>query len=122
MRNISFSEFLLYTYTVVCDFCVKFNTPISQDRQAETWSDKSLLHSTSRTSVFPDMPLSSKRDSILAERESQLDSLLPSSTMSFYGQDSSLSGLRSSALGRVGAPIVTTVSYINPSHVLCLFS
>jgi len=57
------------------------------------------------------MPLPSKRDSILAERESQLDSLLPSSTMSLYGQDSSLSGVRS-ALGRVGAPIVTTVSYI----------
>ncbi|KAK7354685.1 hypothetical protein VNO80_20152 [Phaseolus coccineus] len=99
----------LVDHSVLPLFERNFNTPISQDRQAETWSDKSLLHSTSRSSVFPDMPLSSKRDSILAERESQLDSLLPSSTMSFYGQDSSLSGVRSSALGRVGAPIVTTV-------------
>lgn len=111
---------MLYTYTILCDFCVKFNTPISQDRQADIWSDKSSLHSTSRASVFADMPLSTKRDSILAERESQLDSLLPS-TMSLYGQESSLSGVRSSTLGRVGAPIVTTVSYINPSHVFCSF-
>lgn len=93
----------------------KFNTPISQDRQAETWSDKSFLHTTSQTSIFADIPLPTKRDSVLADRESQLESLLSSSTMSLYGQDSSHSGVRSSALGRVGAPIVTTVSYINPS-------
>ncbi|KAG2398580.1 RNA-binding KH domain-containing protein [Vigna angularis] len=99
----------LVDHSVLPLFERNFNAPISQDRQAEAWSDKSLLNSTSRTSVFPDMPLPTKRDSILAERESQLDSLLPSSTMSLYGQDSSLSGVRSSALGRVSAPIVTTV-------------
>ena len=111
---------MLYIYAIVCDFVVsKYNAPTSQDRQAETWSDKSLLHTSSRTSIFADIPLSTKRDSVLADRESQLDLFLPSSTMSLYGQDSSLSGVRSSALGRVGAPIVTTVSYINPSHVFC---
>lgn len=111
---------MLYIYTVVCDSVLsKYNASTSQDRQAETWSDKSLLHTTSRTSIFADIPYSTKRDSVLADRESQLDSFLPSSTMSLYGQDSSLSGVHSSALGRVGAPIVTTVSYINPSHVFC---
>ncbi|XP_020221852.1 RNA-binding KH domain-containing protein PEPPER [Cajanus cajan] len=99
----------LVDHSVLPLFEKTYNAPISQDRQAETWSDKSLLHTTSQTSIFADIPLSTKRDSILADRESQLDSLLPSSTMSLYGQESSLSGIRSSALGRVGAPIVTTV-------------
>ncbi|KAK7329149.1 hypothetical protein VNO77_23296 [Canavalia gladiata] len=99
----------LVDHSVLPLFEKSYNAPISQDRQAETWSDKSLLHTTSQTSIFSDIPLSTKRDSVLTDRESQLDSLLPSSTMSFYGQDSSLSGVRSSALGRVGAPIVTTV-------------
>lgn len=67
--------------------------------------------------MFSDIPLPSKRDSVFADRESHLDSLLSSSTMSLYGQDSSLSGVRSSSLSRVGAPIVTTVSYFNHMHV-----
>ncbi|KAL2340528.1 hypothetical protein Fmac_008468 [Flemingia macrophylla] len=99
----------LVDHSVLPLFEKTYNAPISQDRQADTWSDKSLLHTTSHTSIFADIPLPTKRDSILADRESQLDSLLPSSTMSLYGQESSLSSIRSSALGRVGAPIVTTV-------------
>ncbi|KHN15340.1 KH domain-containing protein [Glycine soja] len=99
----------LVDHSVLPLFEKTYNASTSQDRQAETWSDKSLLHTTSRTSIFADIPYSTKRDSVLADRESQLDSFLPSSTMSLYGQDSSLSGVRSSALGRVGAPIVTTV-------------
>lgn len=95
----------------------KYNTPIAQDRQAETWSNKSSLHTTSHNSIFSDMPPSAKRDSVFVDRESQLDSLLPSSTMSLYGQDASHSNIRSSALSRVGAPIVTTVSYFNYLHV-----
>lgn len=64
----------------------------------------------------------SDRDSIFADRESHLDSLLASSTMShsLYGQDSSLSGRRSSSLSRAGAPIVTTVSCFNHLHVFCV--
>ncbi|KAJ1433441.1 K-like proteiny domain [Sesbania bispinosa] len=86
------------------------NVTISQDRQADAWADKPSLHSASQPSIVADIPLSTKRDSLFADRESHLDSLLPSSTMSLYGQDSSLSGLRSSALGRAAAPpIVTTV-------------
>jgi len=38
--------------------------------------------------------------------------------MSLYGQDSSLSSVRSSSLSHVGAPIATTVSYFNT----CAFS
>lgn len=68
--------------------------------------------------MFSDIPFPTKRDSVFADRESHLDSLLSSSTMSLYGQDSSLSGVRSSSLSRVGAPIVTTVSYFNT----CTFS
>jgi len=90
----------------------KYNATISQERQVDsTWVDKQSLHSASQPSIANDIPLSSKRDSLFADRESHLDSLLPPSTMSVYGQDSSLSSLRSSALGRTSAPpIVTTVS------------
>ncbi|WVZ09318.1 hypothetical protein V8G54_013848 [Vigna mungo] len=88
-----------------------YNATISQERQVDTtWVDKPSLHSASQPSIANDIPLSSKRDSLFADRESHLDSLLPPSTMSVYGQDSSLSSLRSSALGRSSAPpIVTTV-------------
>ncbi|XP_047171371.1 RNA-binding KH domain-containing protein PEPPER-like [Vigna umbellata] len=88
-----------------------YNATISQERQVDTtWVDKPSLRSASQPSIANDIPLSSKRDSLYADRESHLDSLLPPSTMSVYGQDSSLSSLRSSALGRSSAPpIVTTV-------------
>ncbi|XP_027334228.1 RNA-binding KH domain-containing protein PEPPER-like [Abrus precatorius] len=99
----------LVDHSVLPLFEKSYNAPILQDRQAETWSDKSLLHTNSQTSIFADIPLPTKRDSVLTDRESQLDSLFPSSTVSLYGQDSSLSSVSSSALGRVGAPIVTTV-------------
>ncbi|XP_061364684.1 RNA-binding KH domain-containing protein PEPPER-like [Gastrolobium bilobum] len=99
----------LVDHSVLPLFEKTYNAPISQDRQAEAWSDKSSLHTTSQTSIFSDIPLSTKRDTGFADRESELDSLIPSSTLSHYGQDSSLSGVRSSVLSRVHAPIVTTV-------------
>ncbi|KAM5578701.1 hypothetical protein ABKV19_008823 [Rosa sericea] len=43
----------------------------------------------------------------LFEKTSQLESQLPSSGLSIYGQEASLSSIRSSGLGRPGAPIVT---------------
>ncbi|RYR13712.1 hypothetical protein Ahy_B04g070558 isoform E [Arachis hypogaea] len=70
------------------------------------------LHIASQTSIFSDISLPTKRDSVFADRGSLLDSLLPSSTVSVYGQDSSLSAVRSSALtplSRAAAPIVSTV-------------
>ncbi|CAK8531884.1 unnamed protein product [Lathyrus sativus] len=99
----------LVDHSVLPLFEKTYNASIPQDRQAETWSDKPSQHTISQTSMFSDIPLPSKRDSVFADRESHLDSLLSSSSMSLYGQDSSLSGVRSSSLSRVGAPIVTTV-------------
>ncbi|KAK4257737.1 hypothetical protein QN277_007289 [Acacia crassicarpa] len=86
-----------------------YNTTTSQDRQPESWADKTSLHSASQGSISADGPLSTKRDSLFVERETHLDSQLPSSAMSLYGQDSSLPGVRSSTFGRGGAPIVTNV-------------
>lgn len=86
------------------------NATISQDRQTDAWADKPSLRSASQPSIVADIPLSTKRDSFFVDRESQLDSLLSSSTMSLYGHDSSsISGLRSSAFNRASASIVTTV-------------
>ncbi|KAF7837963.1 RNA-binding KH domain-containing protein PEPPER-like [Senna tora] len=87
-----------------------YNATITQDRQTDTWADKSLLHRASQTSINADFPLPTKRDSFYAERENQLDSQLPSSGLSLYGKDSSFSGVRSSALSRAGASIVTNVT------------
>ncbi|CAK8564089.1 unnamed protein product [Lathyrus sativus] len=84
------------------------NATVSQDRQTDAWADKPSLHSASQPSTVADIPPPTKRDYFFADRESQLDSLLSSSTMS-YGQDSSISGLRSSAFNRASASIVTTV-------------
>ncbi|XP_061361642.1 RNA-binding KH domain-containing protein PEPPER-like [Gastrolobium bilobum] len=99
----------LVDHSVLPLFEKTYNATISHDRQTDTWTDKPSLRSASQPSIVADVPLSTKRDSFFGDRESQLDSLLPSSTMSLYGQESSLSGLRSSALSRIGAPIVTTV-------------
>ncbi|KAK7329739.1 hypothetical protein VNO77_23916 [Canavalia gladiata] len=99
----------LVDHSVLPLFEKSYNATISQERPADTWVEKPSLHSASQPSIVADIPLSTKRDSLFSDRESQLDSLLPPSTMSLYGQDSSFSGLRSSALSRPSAPIVTTV-------------
>ncbi|KAK7265213.1 hypothetical protein RJT34_32829 [Clitoria ternatea] len=100
----------LVDHSVLPLFEKTYNATISQERQADTWADKPSLHSAAQPSIVADIPLPTKRDSLFADRESQLDSFLPPSTMSLYGQDSSLSSLRSSALSRPSAPpIVTTV-------------
>ena len=113
---------MLYVCTDTCNSPIlsKYNTTISQERQSETLVDKSLPHTASQTSISTDLPLSTRRDSLLADRENQVDTQLPSSIMSLYGQDSTLSGVRSSALARAGAPIITTVSHLNHSQNLYL--
>src|SRR3954466_13342743 len=93
---------------ILC-FLFKCNATISQDRQTDAWAEKQSLRSASQPSIVSDIP-PTKRDYFFADRESQLDSLLSSSTMSQYGQDSSISGLRPSAFNRASASIVTTVS------------
>ncbi|XP_004507898.1 RNA-binding KH domain-containing protein PEPPER-like [Cicer arietinum] len=99
----------LVDHSVIPLFEKTCNATVSQDRQTDAWADKPSMHSASQPSSVADIPLTTKRDSFFADRESQLDSLLSSSTMSLYGQDSSISGLRSSAFNRGSASIVTTV-------------
>ena len=113
-----------HVFTLRCVFFLfKYNASISQERQVDTtWVDKPSLHSASQPSIANDIPLSSKRESLFADRESHLDSFLPPSTMSIYGQDSSLSSLRSSALSRSSAPpIVTTVSNFKHQQILMFY-
>ncbi|KAL1359376.1 hypothetical protein HN51_004694 [Arachis hypogaea] len=101
----------LVDHSVLPLFEKPYTAPTTQPHQAETLADKSL-HIASQTSIFSDISLPTKRDSVFADRGSLLDSLLPSSTVSVYGQDSSLSAVRSSALtplSRAAAPIVSTV-------------
>jgi poly(rC)-binding protein 2/3/4 len=90
---------------------LQYTAPISQDRQPDTWADKSLLHSATQTGGGTNYPLTTMRESLFLNRETQLESQLPSSGFSIYGQEASLSALRSSGLGRPGAPIVTQVGH-----------
>ncbi|THG09659.1 hypothetical protein TEA_014603 [Camellia sinensis var. sinensis] len=94
-------------------FCLflQYNTPASQERQVETWAEKSLLHSTSQTGMGADYPLAAKRDPLFHDRETQFESNIHSSGISLYGQDPGLSGMRSSGLGRAGGPFVTQVGF-----------
>ncbi|KAL3830138.1 hypothetical protein ACJIZ3_018940 [Penstemon smallii] len=89
-----------------------YNTPpATQERQVESWSDKTFLHSTPPTSLgAADYPVSMKRDSFFLDRESQLESHLTSSRLSsLYGSELGL-GSRSSTIGRSGGPVVTQIA------------
>lgn len=83
----------------------------------ETWADKSLVQAASQTGVGSDYPLSAKRDSLFLDRDNQLESQIPASGLSLYGQETGLSGIRSSGLGRAGAPIVTQVGSLFCTNV-----
>ena len=96
------------------------NTTVSQERQVEPWADKSLLHSASQTGPSSDYPLSLKRETLYLDRGTQLEPHIPPSGISLYGQDTGLSGLRSSGLGRPGGPIVTQVGF--NIHLSTVFS
>lgn len=115
MGILTFSEAYFFINVYVSSVMSKYNATTTHDRQTDTWADKTLLHSASQANIGVDFPLPTKRDSFYAEHETQLDSQLPSSGLSLYGQDSSLSGVRSSALGRPS--IVTNVSYFNHIYI-----
>ncbi|CAK9169404.1 unnamed protein product [Ilex paraguariensis] len=101
----------LVDHSVLPLFEKSYNTPVSQDRQVETWADKTMHHSASQTGIGTDYSLSARRDSLFLERETQLESQRSSSTaLSLYGQDPGLSGLRSSGLSRASGPIITQIS------------
>lgn len=76
----------------------------------DTWADKTQ-GATSQIGAGIDYNLSLKRDSLYLDRESQLDSQVPLSGLSAYGQDPTLGGLRSSTLGRTAAAMVTQVHF-----------
>ncbi|XP_040371050.1 RNA-binding KH domain-containing protein PEPPER isoform X4 [Rosa chinensis] len=89
---------------------LKYTAPVSQERQPDPWADKSLLHTATQTGGGTNYPLTATRESLFLSRESQLESQLPSSGLSIYGQEASLSSIHSSGLGRPSAPIVTQIT------------
>ena len=58
------------------------------------------------------------RDSLYLDRETHLESQLLPSGISLYGHDPMMSGIRSSGLGRAGAPIVTQVDMLNITYII----
>lgn len=79
----------------------------------DAWADKtqSLIHASQQPVIGNDYAPPLKRESLFLDRESQLDTQIPRSGLSLYGQDPTLSGLRASGLGRGGA-LVTQVQFI----------
>ncbi|XP_028080131.1 RNA-binding KH domain-containing protein PEPPER-like [Camellia sinensis] len=87
-----------------------YNTQASQERQIETWAEKSLLHSTSQIGMDANYPLAVKRDPLFHDRETQFESNIHSSVISLYGQDPGLSRMRSSGLGHASGPFETQIA------------
>ncbi|KAM5553694.1 RNA-binding KH domain-containing protein PEPPER [Rosa sericea] len=100
----------LVDHSVLPLFEKTYAAPVSQERQPDPWADKSLLHTATQTGGGSNYPLTATRESLFLSRETQLESQLPSSGLSIYGQEASLSSIRSSGLGRSGAPIVTQIT------------
>ncbi|OIT38361.1 PREDICTED: RNA-binding KH domain-containing protein PEPPER-like [Nicotiana attenuata] len=109
----------LVDHSVIPIFEKTCNANISQDRPAESWADKSQSSSfppsvpapTSQALAVSDYSLSMNRDTYFLDREATLDSKLRPSTLSLYGQDPGLGGLRTSVAGRTG-PIVTQMTKV----------
>ncbi|EXC31211.1 Poly(rC)-binding protein 3 [Morus notabilis] len=100
----------LVDHSVIPLFEKSYNSTISQERQVDTWADKSMLQASTQTGVGTNYPITAKREPYFLERETQLEPQLPSSGISMYGQDTSLPGIRPTGFGRAGAPIVTQIA------------
>ncbi|XP_059634579.1 RNA-binding KH domain-containing protein PEPPER-like [Cornus florida] len=100
----------LVDHSVIPLFEKTYNTTVLQDRQVETWADRPLSHTTSQTGIGTDYPLTAKRDSLFLDRETHMESRMPPPGLSLYGEDSALSGIRSSGLGLAGGPIITQIA------------
>lgn len=103
----------LVDHSVLPLFEKSYSAPVvSQDHVVDSWPAKSSLHTASQSAIATDYPLSSstKKDSLYLDRESRLESQLQAAGISLYGQDPTISGIRSSGLGRTGAPIVTQIT------------
>lgn len=99
----------LVDQTVLPLFEKSYNAPAVQERQVDAWSDKSSLHQTPQTSLGVEYPVTLKRESLFLDRESQIESHIPSSRLPLYGQEHGL-GNRSSIIGRSGGPVVTQMA------------
>lgn len=83
---------------------------VSQDRQVENWADKTMMRPTMDVGLGSnDYSLLLKREAQYIDRERNLDSKLSLSGLSYYGQDTGLSGMSSSGRGLAGGPIITQV-------------
>lgn len=84
---------------------------VSQDRQ-ENWADKTMMRPTMDAGIGSnDYSLLLKREAQYVDRERNLDSKLSLSGLSYYGQETGLSGMSLSSSGRglAGGPIITQV-------------
>ncbi|GAV84256.1 KH_1 domain-containing protein [Cephalotus follicularis] len=100
----------LVDHSILFLFEKNYNSTKPQDRQGETLAEKPLPQTASESGMSTDYPLSAKRNSLFVDRETQLESQLTSSGISLYGQDHSLSAIRSTGIGRAGGPIVTRMA------------
>lgn len=95
---------------------MQYNSNISQDRAAEPWTEKpqaSYLPASVpvlTTQALSEFSLPIKRDPYLLDHETSLDTKHQRSSVSLFGQDPVLHGLRSSISLRA-APVVTQVSF-----------
>ncbi|XP_022755486.1 RNA-binding KH domain-containing protein PEPPER-like isoform X2 [Durio zibethinus] len=100
----------LVDHSVLPLFEKTHNAIVTQDLQAETRAEKSSLLTASQSAIGIDLPVP-VRDSLFLERETQLESRIPSSGISFYGHDPAPSTKHStSGLVRSIVPIVTQIA------------
>ncbi|XWS28143.1 hypothetical protein CRYUN_Cryun25bG0040300 [Craigia yunnanensis] len=101
----------LIDHSVLNLFEKTHNAIVTQDLHAETQAEKSSLLTTSQSGIGIDLPVTASRDSLFLDRETQLESRIPSSGISFYGQDPALPTIPSnSGLVRSIVPIVTQIA------------
>lgn len=85
---------------------------LSQDHPMDTWGDKtqSAGYGTQQTMMGDDYPAPMKRASIFIDHDSHLESQISRSSLSLYGPESAVSGLRSPGLARAPAAIISQMT------------
>ncbi|XVF69910.1 hypothetical protein PTKIN_Ptkin11bG0119000 [Pterospermum kingtungense] len=101
----------LVDHSVLPLFEKTHNAIVTQDLQAETRDEKPSLLTASQSGIGIDLPVTARRDSLFLDHDTQMESRIPSSGISFYRPDPALSTMHSnSGLGRSVVPIVTQVA------------
>ncbi|XP_051131998.1 RNA-binding KH domain-containing protein PEPPER [Andrographis paniculata] len=85
------------------------NAPPTEERPADPWSDKTLMHAAPKSSLGTDYPVPVKRNPLFHDHEREIESHIPSSRLSLYAPDHGL-GSRTSGIGRTGGPVVTQIA------------